>query len=79
MSFRVNVLKLGLALAAFLAVRPIGANVLPPPVPPATPAGYYSTISTELQGYLDTFNQTLGTPAPFPTIQGSQLQMADSS
>lgn len=71
-----------LYLSVFLVVStnsPCWANVPAPAAPPAVPAGYCSTIYNELQGYLNTFNQTLGTPDPYPTLQISQLQMADSN
>jgi fibronectin type 3 domain-containing protein len=68
-------------LTVFLSLvdPPCKANVSAPPAPPAPPTGYCSTIYTELQGYLDAFNQKLGTPASYPTLQAPQLQMADSN
>jgi len=67
------------ATLALIVCPPSHAGVPVPPATPAPPAGYCSTIYTELQGYLNTFNQTLGTPAPYPTLQAAQLQMADSN
>ena len=67
------------AALASLGCLPLQADVATPPAPPAPPAGYCSTIYNELQGYLDSFNQTLGNPAPYPYLQFSQLQMADSN
>jgi len=68
-----------MAMLAGCLSLPVNANVSQPPAPPAPPAGYCSTIYNELQGYLDTFNQTLGNPAPYPTLQIAQLQIADSN
>jgi hypothetical protein len=67
------------AFAILLIDSPCRANVPAPATPPSPPAGYCSTIYTELDGYLNTFNKTLGTPASYPTLQLSQLQMADSN
>jgi fibronectin type 3 domain-containing protein len=68
-----------LTAVIFIFCLPFRADVPAPPVTPPPPAGYCSTIYNELQGYLDTFNQTLGTPAPYPTLQIAQLQAADSN
>src|SRR5690349_6965347 len=62
-----------------LMVLRCSAGVQTPPPPSAPPSGYCTTIYTELKGYLDAFNQTLGNPAPYPTVQLAQLQMADSN
>ena len=68
-----------LAVISMCFCLPGFANVPNPLAPPVAPAGYCSTIYGELQGYLDSFNQTLGNPAPYPTLQFAQLQMADSN
>ena len=80
MKTKLNFTSLLIALSIWFTL-PASANVPTPPAPPAVPAGSYcSTIYQELQGYLDTFNQTLGNPAPYPqTVQFAQLQMADSN
>ena len=67
------------ALATAFLDFPCRANVPTPPPAPPVPAGYCSTIDNELQSYLNAFNQTLGNPAPYPTLQVAQLQMADSN
>jgi len=67
------------ALLTLFVYQPCSADVAAPAPPPPPPAGYCSTIYSELQGYLDTFNETLGTPATYPTLQAAQLQMADSN
>ncbi|HVN06758.1 MAG TPA: fibronectin type III domain-containing protein [Bryobacteraceae bacterium] len=69
-----------LLTAATLSVGPkVRADVLTPPTPPATPAGYCTTIYNELQTDLQTFNQTLGSPASYPTLNLAQLRMADAN
>ena len=67
------------AALPFFMVASCWANVPTPAKPPSPPAGYCSTIYGELKGYLDDFNQTLGNPAPYGTLQIAQLQMADSN
>jgi hypothetical protein len=69
-----------------LAVLTIGtclpscADVPAPQAPPAVPAGSYcSTIYSELQGYLRTFNASIGTSAQHDTLRTAQLQQADSN
>jgi len=58
---------------------PASANVPPPPKSPAVPAGYCSTIYSELQNYLKTFNASIGTPAQYPMLRVAQLQQADAN
>ena len=61
------------------------ADVPAIPQPPAPPAGYCSTIYTELNTDLQAFNQLLSTPPAWtpvslgPTIYAMNLQVADSN
>jgi fibronectin type 3 domain-containing protein len=62
------------------------ADVAPPPVPPAVPAGTYcSSIYTELNGDLDAFNLVLAIPPIWkpipgsPTLFGGNLEWANSN
>ena len=66
-------------LLALLSCVGSFGDVPTPPAPPSPPGGYCSSIYNELNGYIDSFNQTLGNPAPYPTLQLAQLQMADSN
>jgi fibronectin type 3 domain-containing protein len=62
-----------------IACVPSHADVATPPKPPAVPAGYCSTIYTELQNDLSSFNASIGTPAQYPTLRIAQLQQADAN
>ncbi|HUO30518.1 MAG TPA: hypothetical protein VMU80_14940 [Bryobacteraceae bacterium] len=68
-----------LAAATLSVGTNIRADVLTPPSPPPVPSGYCTTISNELQTDLQTFNQTLGNPASYPTLNLAQLRMADAN
>lgn len=62
-----------------IACLPSRADVPTPPTPPAVPAGYCSTIYSELQNYMASFNASIGTPAQYPTLRIAQLQQADAN
>lgn len=69
-----------LAVLTLLTCHPSCADVPAPPTPPAVPAGSFcSTIYSELQNYLETFNTSIGTPAEHTTLRTAQLQEADSN
>ncbi|HTQ57181.1 MAG TPA: fibronectin type III domain-containing protein [Bryobacteraceae bacterium] len=67
-----------LAALSFVCL-PSHADVPTPPTPPAVPAGYCTTIATEVQGYMDAFNASIGTPPQIPVLHTGQLQQADSN
>lgn len=76
--FRSQVLYL-LAAVTLSVCPPANADVPTPPTAPPPPAGYCSTIYNELQTDLTAFNQSLGNPAPYPTLNIAQLRMADAN
>jgi len=69
------------AVAALIGVcLPSLADVPTPPTPPQIPTGSYcSEIASEAQGYMNTFNGSIGTPPTAPVLHAAQLQQADSN
>jgi fibronectin type 3 domain-containing protein len=70
-----------LACLILVSSRLCQANVPPPPTPPSPPAGYCSTIYTELSNDLATFSITLNLLAPsnYPTIYAANLETANAN
>ena len=68
------------ALTMFVYV-PCKADVPAPSAAPAVPAGYCTTIATELSGDLQAFNNQLSTlpPSGFPTLYAATLSDADGN
>jgi hypothetical protein len=84
--FKPYFLCVSAALAlALLAQRPCQADVPAPPPTPPPPAGYCSTIYSELSGDLQAFNIVLSVPpvwkpiAGGPTVYAGNLQVADGN
>jgi hypothetical protein len=76
---RRNAYVIHLLAALFLICLSAHADVPTPPTPPSIPAGYCSTIATEVQGYMDTFNASIGTSPEASFLHAAQLQQADSN